>query len=350
MDSATTAHNNTMVGHTCGQAITTGNGRNVGMGQGAFYNATTGYQSAGVGQSALFSMTTGYMNAAFGCQSLDALTTAIESTAVGYDAGSAVTTGGYGVYVGAYAGSAVTTGASNTIVGHRAGDAITTGAENTAIGLNALGACTTGSNNAGVSKTALMSITTSSQNTGVGAGAGSSATTTTNCFNGGYSSDASAADASNEYTMGNASISNLRCNDTSISSLSDRRDKTQIEDLPVEAGLEFINNLKPVTFYWDRRSWYDNHTPDGSKVKPNYRRWKANSGQRMGFISQDVQEAIAGKKCLEDSNMVSPVTTQTDNGEIDGLEFAPAHLITPLVKAVQQLSAEVESLKAQLGA
>ena len=350
MDSATTAHNNTMVGHTCGQAITTGNGRNVGMGQGAFYNATTGYQSAGVGQTALFSMTTGYMNAAFGCQSLDALTTAIESTAVGYDAGSAVTTGGYGVYVGAYAGSAVTTGASNTIVGHRAGDAITTGAENTAIGLNALGACTTGSNNAGVSKTALMSITTSSQNTGVGAGAGSSATTTTNCFNGGYSSDASAADASNEYTMGNASISNLRCNDTSISSLSDRRDKTQIEDLPVEAGLEFINNLKPVTFYWDRRSWYDNHTPDGSKVKPNYRRWKANSGQRMGFISQDVQEAIAGKKCLEDSNMVSPVTTQTDNGEIDGLEFAPAHLITPLIKAVQQLSAEVEALKAQLGA
>ena len=69
----------------------------------------------------------------------------------------------------------------------------------------------------------------------------------------------------------------------------------------------------------------------------------------MGFISQEVQASISGKKYLEDSQMVSPVITPTDEGPIDGLEFAPAHLITPLVKAVQQLSAEVKSLKAKLG-
>ena len=61
----------------------------------------------------------------------------------------------------------------------------------------------------------------------------------------------------------------------------------------------------------------------------------------MGFIAQEVEELIAGHKCLEDSGMVS-------SGGVDKLEFAPAHLITPLIKAVQELSAEVEALKAQL--
>ena len=52
---------------------------------------------------------------------------------------------------------------------------------------------------------------------------------------------------------------------------------------------------------------------------------------RMGFIAQEVDSVIKGEKCLEDSGMVTK-----DNP--DKLEFAPAHLITPLVKAVQQLT------------
>ena len=60
----------------------------------------------------------------------------------------------------------------------------------------------------------------------------------------------------------------------------------------------------------------------------------------MGFIAQEVKESLSGMKYIEDSNMVG--------GTEEKLEFAPAHLITPLVKAIQQLSEEVESLKAQL--
>ena len=45
-------------------------------------------------------------------------------------------------------------------------------------------------------------------------------------------------------------------------------------------------------------------------------------------------------KYMEDSKMVG--------GTEEKLEFAPAQLVTSLVKAIQQLSAEVESLKAQL--
>ena len=52
---------------------------------------------------------------------------------------------------------------------------------------------------------------------------------------------------------------------------------------------------------------------------------------RMGFIAQEVDSAIQGEKCLEDSGLVNK-----DNP--DKLEFAPAQLVTPLVKAVQQLT------------
>ena len=59
----------------------------------------------------------------------------------------------------------------------------------------------------------------------------------------------------------------------------------------------------------------------------------------MGFIAQEVQTAIAGLKYMEDSGVV--------NGNPEKLEFAPAHLITPLVKAIQQLTARIEELEGQ---
>lgn len=68
----------------------------------------------------------------------------------------------------------------------------------------------------------------------------------------------------------------------------------------------------------------------------------------MGFVSQEVQGVISGKKYFEDSAMVSPSVTETDNGTIDGLEFAPSHLITPLVKAIQQLSEQNSQLIARI--
>ena len=79
------------------------------------------------------------------------------------------------------------------------------------------------------------------------------------------------------------------------------------------------------------------HTPDGSKIKPNYREWKSNSGQRMGFIAQEVQTAIDGLKYMEDSQIV--------NGTTEKLEFAPMHFITPIIKALQQIIDRIEVLE-----
>ena len=121
---------------------------------------------------------------------------------------------------------------------------------------------------------------------------------------------------SNEFVLGNGNTSNLRCNDTSISSLSDRRDKTDIVDLPT--GLNFLNTLRPVKFKWQTR---DGNIKDG-KI-------------RAGFIAQELQEA---QKDFDFLDLVM------DNNP-DKLEAKQEHLIPVLVQAIKELSAEVEKLK-----
>ena len=121
--------------------------------------------------------------------------------------------------------------------------------------------------------------------------------------------------------MGNGNTNNLRCNDTSISSLSDRRDKTDIIDLT--AGLDFLNTLQPRQFKWQTR---DGNIKDG-KI-------------RAGFIAQELQEA---QKDFDFLDLVM------DNNP-DNLEAKQEHLIPVLVQAVKELSAENTALKQRLDA
>jgi len=194
---------------------------------------------------------------------------------------------------------------------------------NEVIGCEAMKNKTTGNDNSGIGYYSMQTLTTGSHNQGIGRGA-----------------DCPSATGSGSFTLGDGNVNNLRCNDTSISGLSDERDKAEITDLPNEAGLNLINALRPVTFYWDRREWYDDDTPDGSKIKRDYRSWKTNSGQRQGFIAQEVESAISGHKYLEDSQVV--------NGTAEKKEFAPQHLLTNAIKAIQQLSAKVEELESEI--
>ena len=222
----------------------------------------------------------------------------------------------------------------------------TTGAEQVAIGYQALYATTAAATkNVAIGKYAGYGLTTGYSNVFVGFQAGwdsgGGTTTGVNCVSLGAYSHPSSNTVYNEFVLGDNNIGNLRCNDTTISSLSDSRDKVNVSDLPSSSGLSLINALRPVTFNWDRREWYDDNTPDGSKIELDYDNKIANSGLRQGFIAQEVQAAVAGEKALVDSQIVS-----TENP--DKLEFAPAHLITNLVKAIQELSAENDALKARL--
>ena len=200
-------------------------------------------------------------------------------------------------------GTACTT---NTLMGDNAGGAITSGAANTFIGSGAGTTNTSGYENVSIGKNA----------------------------------NQAASGSIGHFTLGPASITSLRCQQQTISTLSDERDKTDITDLPDSSGLDFINSLKPRTFHWDKREWYENNTPDGSKKKTKFAPWKVSSGKQMGFVAQEVQSSIGS---IDHMNRI----ILSDNP--DKLELAQ-DFIPSLVKAVQQLSEENNSLKSRLSA
>jgi hypothetical protein len=98
--------------------------------------------------------------------------------------------------------------------------------------------------------------------------------------------------------------------------------KTNIEDLSF--GLDFINNLKPVTF-----DWIDD---------------VGNQGKQYGFIAQDVQkikpELVKEFSYNPPSSSENPLPSETKLG------LEEKGIFTAMVKAIQELKAEFDAYKA----
>jgi hypothetical protein len=270
-------------------AVTTGD-YNTGLGVFALTGETTGAGSTAIGYAALYTQNS--------TSSADMF-----NTAVGNSAGVALTTAVQCTLIGKNAGAAITTGSENTAVGYISLDALTTATGNVAVGYNSGGAVTTGNNNVSLGSAAGVSITTGQNNVCVG-----------------YNAQPPAADTDHSITLGDAQITNLRCNDTSISSLSDQRDKTNIVDIPL--GLDFINTTRPVSFDWNRR--------DGTSV-----------GEKdFGFIAQEL-------KIAADATIYADHMRLVHEEDPDRLEADPMKMFPILVKAIQELSAKVAALEAK---
>ncbi len=270
-----------------------------------------------VGNGVLRDNTTGSANTAVGRSALRDNTTGSSNTAAGQDALFSNTTGNNNTAVGREALHNNETGDDNTATGRRALFFNTTGSDNTATSRDALRDNTTGIRNTAVGRSALFNNTTGDNNTALGYSTGSSTTTGSNNTMLGYNAEASSATVSDTITLGNSSITTLRCQVTSITSLSDRRDKTNIQ--PIGAGLAFVEQLQPVKFDWNMR--------DGGKVDvPD-----------MGFVAQDLLQV------MEDTGIDVPHLVSQDNP--DKLEAAYGTLIPILVQAIKELSAKVEALK-----
>jgi hypothetical protein len=149
----------------------------------------------------------------------------------------------------------------------------------------------------------------------------------------GYQAYASSFTVSNEITLGNSSIATLRCAVTSITSLSDERDKKDITDL--EYGLDFIESLQPKQFVWDHRPETTiDIDEDGNEVEKEIK--NANKGKKdFGFIAQDVQP------------LDNDVLRLVYNENPDKLEMSYGKLVPILVKAVKELSDKVKALEAK---
>jgi hypothetical protein len=127
------------------------------------------------------------------------------------------------------------------------------------------------------------------------------------------------------------------------SNISDARFKVDVrEDV---AGLEFIKSLRPVTYYKDLRMiddwWADNYGERDTLLMEQNWITEASSIRHTGFIAQEVEQAAQSLDYDFDG-----VDAPKNDKDFYGLRYAS--FTVPLVKAVQELAAENELLRAEL--
>jgi trimeric autotransporter adhesin len=288
---------------------------------------TSGQQNSAFGYLSLYNNSAGNSNSAFGVASLYFNTTGIQNSAFGLASLKSNTTGNNNSALGTNSQYSNTIGFDNTSIGNNSMYSNTTGTQNTAVGYGALRNNVSGWQNTGIGHHSLIN-NTGNYNTAIGYNSGSTVTTGENLTLLGIDANPSSPTASNQITLGNQFISSLRCNVTSITSLSDSRDKKNISELSL--GLDFITKLKPRQFNWDKREWYDENISDGSKTK---------EAPTAGFIAQELDEVqtTTGAEWL---NLVLK-----DNPE--KWEATYGNLLPVMVKAIQELKAENDKIRVE---
>ena len=299
-----------------------------------------------VGASALAANTSGASNTSLGYQALQSNTTASNNTAVGYQAGYTNSVGTGNVYLGQQAGYTAT-GNNNVMVGYYTGYGLTTGVANTFIGQGSGYLVTTGSKNSIIGgysgnqggldiRTASNYIVLSDGDgnpTLVSTGAGSISANNPTL---GLNSELCLMRASvkryfiwNDGTTNNLNVTpasfssgvTLGPTATAWSAYSDRRIKSNIVD--IEYGLSTIMAMQPRRYTVT-----------------------ANGVNSIGFIAQELKtvlpEAVVGEEIpFDDADTPQERSSKT-------MGIAKDHIIPVLVKAIQELKAEVDSLKAQI--
>ena len=218
--------------------------------------------------------------------------------------------------------NATTTGdGGNNALGRSAGQALTTGSDNVFVGQYAgfyAVAQTTGAGNVILGSYARCSTVDGSYANAIG-----------------YDVNGAAG-----YTTIGQSGSDIRAAHGNITwaTVSDERYKKDITDST--AGLSFINALQPRTFKYktlgELPETFNAYEADSTKVFKN-------SNTNHGFIAQEVKAAIDADDSIKDGFRL------WDDREDGSQEVAEAALIPVLVKAIQELSAQVEELKSQIG-
>lgn len=346
----TTGRENIFIGEQSGYRNTTGN-KNTFVGRYSGFSNTSGTKNTFIGYLAGRDNNTGHRNTALGDSTLNDVGTGIHNTALGASAGANVEHASYNTFVGAYAGwdcnraNSTTRANHNTYVGSFAGYTNRLGEYNVGFGSGAdvtqaignpdlnntvfIGA------NSVASADGVTIVGKSSQASGAnGIAIGlESSVTASNAIAIGYQSSAT---VDNEVVIGNASHTTIG-GSVNWTATSDGRFKREVKENVV--GLEFINQLRPVTYLFD-----------GAKVL-------AHKGKNMtedlagacaakdsirytGFIAQEVEQAAMDTD-FNFSGVDKPTTSE--GTDYYGLRYA--EFVVPLVKAVQELSKENELLK-----
>ena len=390
MNQNTTGTNNSAFGEVSLYSNTTGSGNcafgnqtltdnttgyaNVAIGPISLNNNTTGYENVAIGDLSLYQNTEGFGNVAIGSGALESNTLAFGSIAIGMDALSSTSLVSGNIAIGYRAMENTTTGLSIGI-GYRALYNNETGSANTALGYRALDLNIDGSNITAVGHEALLNNTTGYQNTALGSKALISNTSYFNATGIGYNAQVT---DSQQVRLGDSLVTAVV---SQVGSWSDERDKTDIRDTIL--GLEFIKELRPVDYKWDYREDYRTDPPSAVD-KPRELKEDATEVEKLKYeydLAAYEAYLVALNKWREDSKLANIVhdgthkrnryhhgliaqelkavidrtgidfggfQDHTINGGDAAMTVGYTELIGPLIKAVQELSAEVDSLKAQL--
>lgn len=353
----TTGNNNSAFGYYSLLSNTTGNS-NVAIGIRALNSNTTNSNLVAIGDSAMFNNgigahgpLAGNYNTAVGSKALYSNTLAWANTCVGFETLKLSTTG-YNTAVGAFSLTANTSGYSNTAIGANTLSQNVTGSQNcafgesslqfnnsgyhnTAMGYISLRNNSTGQENCAFGFMALYGNTTGNFNTGLGDLADVAQGNLTNATAIGYLAK---VDASNKVRIGNTNVTVIE-GQVAYSFPSDARFKYNIRDnVP---GLDFINKLKPVTYYFDtdKLAYY---TKTGTIPNPSIYpvAFKGDEQLHTGFLAQDV-EKIANELGYQFDGIHHPANDR------DHYSLAYSQFIMPLVKAVQEQQAMINQLRKQ---
>jgi trimeric autotransporter adhesin len=308
----TFGNNNLYFGYNSGNySLTNASNGNVAVGSATLNGLTTGKENTAIGNSALHSTTTGNYNSSLGSYTLEPNTTGTFNSAFGYASLRSNQTGNNNTAGGVSSLYNNTLGFNNTAFGFEALKTNTEGFHNTALGYQSL------LNNTG------------NYNTALGFNAGSNVTTGSNLTLIGIDANPSSPTTTDEVTIGNIFVQTLRCNTTTITSLSDARDKKNIKDLSL--GLEFLMKIHPREFNWDKREWYSDGKSDGTKMQDL---------PTAGFIAQELDKAQTDAE----AEWLKLVLKENP----DRIEASSGNLFPIVVKAVQDLKREKDTEIAQL--
>jgi hypothetical protein len=311
---------NTYVGGYAGYQMTSS--YNTAIGSGALLGSgtpanNTGTFNTAVGYQTLFTNTSGGANTAIGHLALAANTTGTYNTAVGWQTLLRATTGQYNIVVGETALANVTSGSFNTAIGPLCGNNMTTGSYNCLMGWTAAYGgvgLTTGSNNTLLGTYAspyigtdsyelvVSAVSTGAANIGRGQNTGFIVTYDGSSYGGIY--------------QGN--------NSSSWTTTSDRRLKKNIVDNTI--GLDAINAIQVRNFEYRTE---DEITELDSKNAIKI------TGVQIGAIAQELQQVLPDCVKTETTGVMSVDTT---------------NITWHLINAVKELSAELNALKAKVGA
>ena len=194
---------------------------------------------------------------------------------------------------------------------------------------------------------ALEDATTAASNTCIGSNAGANLTTGSNNLMLGKEAGKAGSPGgqrtthSNRIGLGNGDIQTLNCQ-VALSVASDERDKTDFTDLDI--GLDFIKQMKPYTYRWDKRHKYVDwdKNPDTDLDTIIHDGTHKEDWLDIGFKAQDVQklEQAAG---YDKNNNTNLTVNLSDDGKLYSMKYEK--LVPILVKAIQELEAKVKVLE-----